>query len=87
VTINDGLTRGTKVIGHALHLAIVVADAEVALLEDAKLDVELQNTQLTVVEELSLEHEPRLMCGLRWFLDDLVEPRIHVTTMLSNRAQ
>jgi hypothetical protein len=43
VTISDGLTQGTKVVGHALHLVTVVIDAEVALLEDIKLRVELQN--------------------------------------------
>jgi hypothetical protein len=43
VTIGDGLTQGTKVIGHALHPVTVVTDAEVALLEDTKLGVELQN--------------------------------------------
>jgi hypothetical protein len=44
VTIGDGLTQGMKVISHALHPAIVVTDAEVALLEDAEPGVELQNT-------------------------------------------
>jgi hypothetical protein len=42
-----------KVVGHALLPATVVADAEVTLLEDTKLCVELQNTRLAVVEELS----------------------------------
>jgi hypothetical protein len=41
VTIGDGLTQGMKVIGHALHLAIVVAIAKVSLLEGAEPDVEL----------------------------------------------
>jgi hypothetical protein len=41
VTIGDGLTQGMKVIGHALHLATVVADAEVTLLEDTEPGVEL----------------------------------------------
>jgi hypothetical protein len=41
VTISDSLTQDTKVIGHVLHLAIVVTDAEVTLLEDVKLGVEL----------------------------------------------
>jgi hypothetical protein len=71
--IGDGLTQGTKVVGHALHPAIVVADIEVSLLEDAELGVELQNMQLDVAEELSLDREPRLACGLRQLLNDLVE--------------
>jgi hypothetical protein len=50
VTIGDGLTQGMKVIGHALHLAIVVADAEVTLLEGAKPGIDMQNTRLTVPE-------------------------------------
>jgi hypothetical protein len=75
VTISDGLTQGTKVIGHALHSMTIVADAEVSLLEDVKPDVELQNTRLAVAEELSLDHEPHLTCGLRWFSNDLMEFR------------
>jgi hypothetical protein len=43
VTIGDGLTEGTKVVSHALHPTIIVADAEVVLLEGAKPSVELQN--------------------------------------------
>jgi hypothetical protein len=39
--IGDGLSQGTKVIGHALHLAIVVANIEVSLLEGTEPDVEL----------------------------------------------
>jgi hypothetical protein len=49
------------VIGHALHLAIVVANTEVALLEDAKPGVEFENARLIVVEELSLARELCLM--------------------------
>jgi hypothetical protein len=41
VTIGDGLTQGTKVVGHALHPAIVVADAEIAMFEGAEPGVEL----------------------------------------------
>jgi hypothetical protein len=61
VKIGNNLTQGTMVIGHALHLAIVVADAEVALLEDAKPGVEFENARLIVVEELSLARELCLM--------------------------
>jgi hypothetical protein len=73
VMISDSLTQSTKVVGHALHPVTVVTDAEVALLEYAEPGVELQNSQLTVAEKLSLNHEPCLMCGLRRFLNDLVE--------------
>jgi hypothetical protein len=75
VTIGDSLTQGMKVFDHALHLTTVVTDAEVALLEDAEPSIELQNTQLMDVDELSLECEPRLMSGLRRFLNDHVEFR------------
>jgi hypothetical protein len=73
VTIGDGLTQGTKVIGRALHPVTVVGDAEVSLLEGVELGVELQITRLAVAEELSLDREPRLACGLHWLLDDLME--------------
>jgi hypothetical protein len=33
VTISDGLIQDTKIVGHALYLVTVVADAEVTLLE------------------------------------------------------
>jgi hypothetical protein len=39
VTIGDGLSYDTKVVGHSLHLAIVVANAMVSLLEGAERDV------------------------------------------------
>jgi hypothetical protein len=73
--ISDGLTQGTKVIGHALHLATVVASIEVALLESAEPSVELQNTRLAVAEELSLNREPCLACYLCRLPNDLVEFR------------
>jgi hypothetical protein len=44
VMISDGPTQGTKVADHTLHPGTIVTDAEVALLEDAELAVELQNT-------------------------------------------
>jgi hypothetical protein len=51
----------------------VVSYAKVALLEDVEPGIELQNTLLTVAEEMSLEREPRLASCLRQFLNDLVE--------------
>jgi hypothetical protein len=41
VTIGDSLTQGTKVVGHALHLTIVVADTEVSLVKGTKPSIEL----------------------------------------------
>jgi hypothetical protein len=73
VTIGDGLTQGTMVVSQALHSAIVVTHAEVALLEDTKPGAEMQNMLLTVAEELSLYRKPRLTCSLRRFLKDLME--------------
>jgi hypothetical protein len=73
VTIDDGLTQGMKVVGHALHLTTVVADAEVFLVEDAESVVELQNTRQVIAEELGHEREPFLTCGLRRFSNDLME--------------
>jgi hypothetical protein len=51
----------------------VVANAEVALFEGSKPIVELQNTGLTAAEQLSLDREPRVACGLRQFLNDFIE--------------
>jgi hypothetical protein len=44
VMICDGLTQGTKVVGHALHPTTVVTDTEVTLLKGAEPGIELQNT-------------------------------------------
>jgi hypothetical protein len=37
------------------------------------LSIELQNTQLTVAKELSLNREPHQTCGLRRFPNDIME--------------
>jgi hypothetical protein len=73
MTIDDGLTQEPKVVSHALHPVTVVADGEFSLLEGVEPGVELQNTQLAVVDELSLDREPRLACGLRQLSNDLVK--------------
>jgi hypothetical protein len=39
MSIGDGLTQYAHVIVHAFHLAIIVVDANVALLEDTKLGI------------------------------------------------
>jgi hypothetical protein len=72
VTIDDSLTQGMKVVGHFLHPMTVVAGAEVTLLEGAEPGVELQNTRLTIAEELSLDRKLRLVGGLRWFPNNLM---------------
>jgi hypothetical protein len=38
-----------------------------------ELEVELQNMQLDVAKELSLDREPRLACSLRRFPNNLME--------------
>jgi hypothetical protein len=73
MTIGDTLTQGTKVISHSLHPMTVVADAKVALLEGAEPGIELQNTRLTIAEELSLDRKLCLAGGLRWFSNNLME--------------
>jgi hypothetical protein len=65
VTIGYGLTQGTKGVSHALHLTIVGVVAKVALLEDVKPGVELQNAELVIVKELGLEREPRLRSDIK----------------------
>jgi hypothetical protein len=72
MTISDGLTQGMKIVGHALHLAIVVANVQVTLHEDVKPGVELQNVGPKVVIKLSLECEPCLTRSLSQFSNDLM---------------
>jgi hypothetical protein len=43
------------------------------LLEGTKPSIELQNALLAVAEELSLDREPCLACGLRRLSNDLME--------------
>jgi hypothetical protein len=52
--ISDGLSQGAQFISHAFHLATIVANAKISLIEDTKLGVDLQDTGLTVTEELGL---------------------------------
>jgi hypothetical protein len=63
VTIIDDLTQSTHV-SHALHLTTVVPDAEVILLEDVELDIELQKAGLAVAKELVLKTKPRMTSSI-----------------------
>jgi hypothetical protein len=71
--IGDGLTKGMKVVGHALLPATVVIDVEVVLLEEVEPSVELKNMGHAVAKELALECEPHPTCGFYLFPNDLVE--------------
>jgi hypothetical protein len=73
MAIGDGLTQDAQVVGHAFHLTTVVTDAKVALLEDMKLGINLQDARLVVTKELGLHSKPRLSSGLQWLTDDLVK--------------
>jgi hypothetical protein len=73
MAIGDGHTQGALVTGRVFHLATIVADAKIALLEDTKLGINLHDAGLTVTEELGLDIEPCLSSSLRWLAEDLVE--------------
>lgn len=45
-TIGNILAEVVQGVGHVLHLATVVVDIELALLEDLELGVEVENTSL-----------------------------------------
>jgi hypothetical protein len=42
MAIGYGLTQGVQAVGHVFHVATIVADAKFTLLEDTKLDFNLQ---------------------------------------------
>jgi hypothetical protein len=42
----------------------IVSDAEITLLEDTKLGIDLQDVKLAVTNELGLDREPRLTSDL-----------------------
>jgi hypothetical protein len=41
MAIGDGLIQSVQVIGHAFHLATIVADSSITMLEDMKLGIDL----------------------------------------------
>jgi hypothetical protein len=57
------LTEVAKVISHPLHPTAVVVDAQIALYEEPKLCVEVEDARLAVAEELRLEGNPKLLSG------------------------
>ena len=57
---------------HALHLAAELADGEVALDEGTEARVEPQSPDLSVAQELALEHQPGTACA-RSIADEVVE--------------
>jgi hypothetical protein len=54
----------TELISHPLHPAAVVVDAQITLHEESKLCVKAEGARLTVVEELLLEGNPKLLSGV-----------------------
>ena len=54
----DDLTQVPKIICHLLHALTVIGDREIALLEEAKLGVELKRASFTVAAELLIDAQP-----------------------------
>jgi hypothetical protein len=73
VAIRQPLAQGVELIHHALHLAVIVADAKSALPKSMKSFLKLKDARLTVAEELCLDSKPRLSGCLRGFVDDLLQ--------------
>jgi hypothetical protein len=67
VAIEDHAIEVAEVVGHTLHLAIVVAHQEVILDEVAERGIEMKRVHLTVADELVLEHHALWRCpDARW---------------------
>jgi hypothetical protein len=63
VAIKGYVVEVAQGVGHALHLATVVAYREVTLDEGAKHGIEVKHKHFIVVDELVLDHAPDLACG------------------------
>jgi hypothetical protein len=63
VAVGDDAAEVNQGVGHALHLATVVAHREVALDEVAEHGVEVNHVCLVVADELVLDHAPDLALG------------------------
>jgi hypothetical protein len=63
----------TEVVGHSLHLAAVVVDAQIALYKEPKLGVEVEGTSLTVAKELLLDGNPKLLSSVVTVISGLLE--------------
>jgi hypothetical protein len=63
----------TEVVGHPLHLAAVVVDAQIALYKEPKLGVEVEGTSLTVAKELLLDDNPKLLSSVVTVISGLLE--------------
>jgi hypothetical protein len=57
------LAEVVEVVSHPLHPAAVVVDAQIALDEEPKLCVEVEDVRLVVAEELLLKGNPKLLSG------------------------
>jgi hypothetical protein len=62
-----------EVVGHVLHLVVVVFHVEVALDEGPERTVELESAGLAVVEEPLLNGKPNLTSGATALTDDVLE--------------
>jgi hypothetical protein len=71
--IRHWLVKVAKSVGHALHLTIVIVDAEVALDEYLDLSVEVEGTSFAIAGELTLDGKPDLSNGVAVLVDDVLE--------------
>ena len=56
--IINNLAKVAQIVSHALHLAAIVRDGEVALLEDAEIGVEVERPSFVVAAEMLVEAQP-----------------------------
>ena len=56
--VGSWMTKITKGLGHPLHLATTVANGDIALHEDTKLDIEAKCASFAIAEELLLNGKP-----------------------------
>jgi hypothetical protein len=62
-TVLHVLVEVAEIVSHPLHPTPVIVDVQIALHEEPKLCVEVEDARLTVAEELLLEGNPKLLSG------------------------
>jgi hypothetical protein len=73
VMIGDGAVKVSQGVGHALHLATVLAHQEVALDEVVEHGIKVKHACFIVANELVLHHASDLACGDAMLLGDVLK--------------
>jgi hypothetical protein len=73
VVDRDGAAKVGQGVGHALHLATIVAHWEVALDEVAERGIEVKRTHFAAADELVLDRAPDLARGNAVLLGDVLK--------------